>query len=109
MIVASAAEFPDSRYPSNYKYPVKYEGPSQQSFQEKQSSQESQLVLKQYGATELFRESVETARLGIQQSLAGSEKVGEAVRPKLTIDLSHKDIESIPDEIVDLMKKDVER
>lgn len=62
-----------------------------------------------YDAADLFREAVETARHGIQQSFAGSEKVGEAVKPKLTIDLSHKSIEELPDEIADILKRDVER
>ena len=62
-----------------------------------------------YDTTNLFRDAVESARLGIQQSLAGSERVGEAVKPKLTIVLSHKSIEAIRDEVVDIVKRDVER
>lgn len=59
-------------------------------------------------AVGLFREAVESARLGIQQSLAGSDKVGEAIRAKLTVDLSHKSIEDMPEEIVDIVKRDIE-
>lgn len=61
-------------------------------------------------AVGLFREAVESARLGIQQSLAGSDKdkVGEAIRAKLTVDLSHRSIEDMPEEIVDIVKRDVE-
>ena len=66
-------------------------------------------TLSRHEVADLFRDSVDTARLGIQQSLAGSEKVGEVVKPKLTIDLSHKNIENIPEEIIDVLKKDVER
>lgn len=53
---------------------------------------------------------MESARLGIQQSLAGSDKdkVGEAIRAKLTVDLSHRSIEDMPEEIVDIVKRDVE-
>lgn len=66
-------------------------------------------VLSREDATDLFRDSVEKARFGIQQSLAGSERVGEAVKLKLTIDLSHKSIETMPDEIVEIVKRDVDR
>lgn len=61
-------------------------------------------------AVGLFHEAVESARLGIQQSLAGSDKdkVGEAIRAKLTVDLSHRSIEYMPEEIVDIVKRDVE-
>lgn len=52
---------------------------------------------------------MEAARFGIQRSLAGNEKVGEAVRPKLTIDLSHQSIERVPEEVVEIIKVDVER
>lgn len=82
---------------------MQYEGPSQKSFEEMQP------VVPQSDAADLFRGAVETARLGIQQSLAGSEKVGEAVKPKLTIDLSHRFLEGIPDEVVEILKRDVER
>lgn len=83
---------------------MQYEGPLQKSFEEMPP------VVSRYDATtDLFRDAVETARLGIQQSLAGSERVGEAVKPKLTIDLSHKSIEGIRDEVVDILKRDVER
>ena len=58
---------------------------------------------------EIFQEAVENARRGIQQSLAGSEKVGEAVNLKLTIDLSRRSLEGLPDEVVDIVKRDVER
>lgn len=53
---------------------------------------------------------MESARLGIQQSLAGSDKdkVGEVIRAKLTVDLSHRSIEDMPEEIVDIVKRDVE-
>lgn len=52
---------------------------------------------------------METARLGIQQSLAGNEKVGDAVKPKLTIDLSHRSIDRVTEEVVEILKVDVER
>lgn len=57
---------------------------------------------------ELFRDAVETARQGIQQSLAGSERVVEVVNPKLTVDLSHQYIERIPEAVVDILKPGVQ-
>lgn len=58
---------------------------------------------------EIFQEAVENARRGIAQSLAGSEKVGEAVNLKLTVDLSRRSLEGVPNEVVDIVKRDVER
>lgn len=74
------------------------------------SAGEISSVLSGVEAVGLFREAVESARLGIQQSLAGSDKdkVGEAIRAKLTVDLSHRSIEDMPEEIVDIVKRDVE-
>lgn len=66
-------------------------------------------VLSRQAAFELFRNSVENAQFRIQQSLAGSERVGDAVKLKLTIDLSHQSIENMSDQIVDILKRDVER
>ena len=56
----------------------------------------------------LFRNAVEAARQGIQQSLAGSERVVEAVNPKLTVDLSHHGIDRIPEAVVDILKPGVQ-
>ncbi|KAJ5570952.1 hypothetical protein N7535_004612 [Penicillium sp. DV-2018c] len=58
---------------------------------------------------ELARQAVE---LGIQEtkrSLAGSEAVTDVVKPKLTIDLGHSHIARIPEQVVDLIKDEVER
>ena len=89
-------------YSSNYTYPVRYEGQSRESFQEEPS------ILSPEAAFNLIRDSVEVARRG-QQSLAGSERVREGVKLKLTIDLSHQSIEQMPNEVVELLKRDVER
>lgn len=62
-----------------------------------------------YDAPSIFQQVVETARDGMQRSLAGNEKVGDAVKPKLTIDLSHQSIERVPEEAVEILKVDVER
>lgn len=62
-----------------------------------------------YGAVEIFTEAVEKARQGIKQNLAGSGEVSEAVNLKLSIDLKSKGLEDLPDEVVDIVKRDVER
>ena len=65
--------------------------------------------MKGAGVIAIFEEAVENARRGIAQSLAGSEKVGEAVNLKLTIDLSRRSLEGLPNEVVDIVKREVER
>ena len=60
-------------------------------------------------SVELFQETVDHARHLIQQSLAGSGKVGDALRPKLTLDLSRKRLATIPSEVVTVIKHDAER
>lgn len=69
----------------------------------------SQDAIPSYDVPSIFQEAVETARIGIQRSLAGNEKVGDAVKPKLTIDLSHQSIDRVPEEVVEILKVDVER
>lgn len=68
-----------------------------------------QEIASRYDIRSIFQEAVEVARFGIQRSLAGNEKVGDAVKPKLTIDLSHQSIEIVPEEAVEILKVDVER
>lgn len=58
---------------------------------------------------ELAKNAVESGLQDTQRSLAGSEAVSEAVRPKLTIDLGHSNIARIPEPVVDLIKNGVER
>ena len=62
-----------------------------------------------YETVNLVRSAVDNARQGMQQSLEGSERVGEAVKLKLTVDLGHKGIEMLPEEVVQILKRDVER
>lgn len=90
------------RDPHDYDYPVRYEGPSRESFEPGEEG------LSGPDTIELFQNAVETARQGIQQSLAGSERVVEAVNPKLTVDLSHQYIEKIPEAVVDILKPGVQ-
>ena len=97
-------------YPEGYDYPVKYIGPSQQSMHERPMERNAGLTTRE--SVELFQEKVEEARRDLQQSLAGTEKAskaGEALRPKLTVDLSRQFINQIPKEVVGIVKQDVER
>ena len=57
----------------------------------------------------LFRNAVDSARQSMQQSLIGSEKIGEAIQLKLTIDLNRQRIQTVPSEVTRIMNKDVER
>lgn len=97
-----ASFYPD-RYSESYKYPVRYEGPSQESFEHMEPS------LSPLEVTELVRSAVENGRQETQRSLAGNESVSEAVELKLTIDLGHRNIQTIPDEVVTVIKEEVAR
>ena len=97
------ASFYPGRYSDTYKYPVRYEGPSQESFEQMKPS------LSPSEVTDLVRSAVENGRQETQRSLAGNEGVTEAVELKLTIDLGHQNIQTIPDEIVTIIKDEVAR
>lgn len=58
---------------------------------------------------DLARHAVESGIQDTKRSLAGSEAVTDMVKPKLTIDLGHSNIERIPEPVVDLIKDEVER
>ncbi|CAG8930879.1 unnamed protein product [Penicillium salamii] len=58
---------------------------------------------------ELARNAVDSGIQDTKRSLAGSEAVTDVVKPKLTIDLGHSNIKSIPEAVVDLIKDEVER
>ncbi|KAI1988087.1 RAM signaling network component [Ophidiomyces ophidiicola] len=66
-------------------------------------------VLSREETLRLARCAVENGLQETKRSLAGSEAVGDVVRPKLTIDLGHKSISWVPDEIVDIIKDEVAR
>jgi len=97
------ASFYPGRYPEPYKYPVRYEGPSQDSFEHMAPS------LSPFEVTDLVRSVVEKGRQETQRSLAGNEGISEAVELKLTIDLGHQNIQTIPDEVVNIIKDEVAR
>ena len=57
---------------------------------------------------ELFLEGVEIARQGMQPA-AGPGTPMDALRPKLTLEMSRKNIAQIPAEVVSIIKHEVER
>ena len=60
-------------------------------------------------APHVFQDAVDAARRSMEQSLAGGEKMGGAVNLKLTIDLSDRGLMKVPEEVVDIIKREVER
>jgi hypothetical protein len=66
-------------------------------------------ALSQFECVDLVTEAVDNARQSMLQHLGGSEKAGDTVKLMLTVDLSRKNIDSIPDDAVQILKRDVER
>lgn len=66
-------------------------------------------LLSQEDVVELARRSVENGIQETKRSLAGNEAVSYVVKPKLTIDLGHSNINRIPEAVVDIVKDEVER
>lgn len=58
---------------------------------------------------DLAQRAVDSGLQDTKRSLAGTEGVEDAVRPKLTIDLGHANIGWVPDDIVDIIKDEVAR
>lgn len=79
-----------------------YESPAQESFQQAEHG-----VRRSRGVS-IFKDAVETARKAIPQPLDTSEMVDE-LKLKLTVDLSHTHLDDIPQEVADILKRDVER
>jgi hypothetical protein len=65
--------------------------------------------LTQEETIDLTRRAVENGIQETKRSLAGDDSVSEVVRPKLTIDLGHSHIVRIPEQVVDIIKDEVER
>ncbi|KAL4956546.1 RAM signaling pathway protein-domain-containing protein [Aspergillus filifer] len=72
-------------------------------------SKSNQRVLTPEETIQRARRAVENGIQETKRSLAGSEAVGDVVKPKLTIDLGHSNISRIPDPVVDVIKDEVER
>ena len=86
-----------------YGSPVRHEEPSRESFESMED------LLSPQETVMLFRNAVDNARQAMQQSLMGSEKIGEVIQLKLTIDLNRQRIQTVPSEVSRIMNKDVER
>lgn len=56
----------------------------------------------------IFEDAVKSARRAIPQSTDTGEMVDE-LKLKLTVDLSHTHLEDIPPEVVDILKRDVDK
>ena len=72
-------------------------------------SQKPAVPLTSIETTALVRKVVEIERQAVRQSLENSAGIGNAVKLKLTIDLSRQRICEIPDDAVRIMRRDVER
>ena len=90
------------RYHPDYDFSSRYQVSSQE------SSGQVEEDLRGRETIDLFRNAVDTAREGLQQSLAGSERVVEAVGTNLSVNLSHQNIEKIPEAVVDILKPGVQ-
>lgn len=85
--------------------PVREEIPSQPS----NRSGVNTKVLTEEETIELARQAVDNGLEETIRSLAGTEAVDDMVRPKLTIDLGHSNVGSIPESLVDIIKDEVAR
>lgn len=96
---------PSLTNPSQYNIrdPLRHEDSTQESFLNTAHDSAEQSVVG------VFQNAVDAARCTTEQSFAGSEKVGEAVNLKLTIDLTDRAITKIPGEVIDIIKREVER
>ncbi|KAI9701586.1 MAG: RAM signaling network component [Candelina mexicana] len=97
------ASFYPGRYPPGYSYPTRYIGPSQQSMAQMPPSISSNQVIA------LAQQAVAAARQETQRSVNGAGSVNGSIRPGLTIDLGHKNIQRIPEEVVYIIKDEIER
>lgn len=93
-------------YPSDYDLPTQYVGSSQETLQEKTVTSAG---LTTRESVELFQEAVDAARDVYQKTLVGSEAAGDTPIPKLTVDLRHRGLSSIPKEVIAIIQQDVER
>lgn len=78
-------------------------GPSQQPIAQISPSNSSDHVVK------LAKDAVAAARQETQHSVDHAGNVKDSLRPGLTIDLGHQDIQRIPEEVVNIIKDEIER
>ncbi|EGC42131.1 cell morphogenesis protein Sog2 [Histoplasma capsulatum var. duboisii H88] len=90
-------------------YPPTFPAPLDQSIRGDVNPHSHRKILSQEETLELAKRAVENGLQETKRSLAGSEAVDDVVRPKLTIDLGHSNIGSIPESMVDVIKDEVAR
>lgn len=58
----------------------------------------------------LVSEAIDAARDELRRSVAGSDDTGaEVQQPGITIDLGHRNIQHLPEEVIDIIKDEIER
>ncbi len=92
-------------YLSDCDRPGKYVGSSQDQMLDRPGEKSVALTTRE--SVELFQEAVDTAREEYQR--LNSEAAGEALKPKLTVDLRNRSLSQLPKEVVAIIKQDVER
>ncbi|KAI9710200.1 MAG: hypothetical protein M1812_007472 [Candelaria pacifica] len=96
--------FYPGRYPPDHTYPVRYVGPTQQSISQIPPSISANQVIA------LAQQAVAAARQEeTQRSVNDAGNMNASLRPGLTIDLGHKNIQRIPEEVVYIIKDEIER
>ncbi|KAI9828578.1 MAG: hypothetical protein M1819_006570 [Sarea resinae] len=95
------ASYP-ANHPNNHNH-IRYNGLSQQTMQQPPPS------LDENDVVELFRSATDAARQETQRPVADAGGTNGNLRPGLTIDLGHKQIQRIPDEVIDIIKDEIER
>jgi hypothetical protein len=93
-------------YSSDYSNTAKPNVTSQESFQERPGTSAG---LTTRESVELFQEAVDTAHDEYEKTLFGSDTTGEALKPKLTVDLRRRGLSQLPREVIAIIKQDVER
>lgn len=81
---------------------ISCESPAQESLQQVEPGAH------QTRGVSIFKDAVETARKAIPQPTDTGEIIDE-LKLKLTVDLSHTHLEDIPPEVVDILKRDVDK
>lgn len=73
------------------------------------SSMNTQLPISAAQVVQLAKEAMKNALEENQTKAAEASGVSNELKPGVTIDLSHKNIQKFPDEVVDIIKTELER
>jgi len=103
------AEVCNRVYSSDYDRSGKHtNGASVQDIRQGKKDDKNKIPLTTRESIELFQNAVETSRHEHPKTTNG-EAPGDILRPKLTVDLRHKQLNQIPKEVIAILRKDVER